>query len=143
MPDQHQSPWKRFWERGGWWRAVLLAAVYYGLYQLMSLLVGAVFGTSGGIRADAELRMDVLIDSPAHRPGRRWSWVAFALSLGWLKELFGRQPVPGRGWMWVAVGMVLIINVAGLLSIDYAERAARSWRRGWSPDSSSDSQRRC
>ncbi len=27
-----QSGWQRFWERGGWWRAVLVVAVYYGLY---------------------------------------------------------------------------------------------------------------
>ena len=32
-----ESAWKRFWERGGVWRALLLAAVYYGLYQLMGL----------------------------------------------------------------------------------------------------------
>lgn len=31
------SPWKRFWEKGGWWRALVLAAVYFVLYDLLSL----------------------------------------------------------------------------------------------------------
>lgn len=33
----HRSAWQNFWDRGGWWRALLLAAVYYGLYQALSL----------------------------------------------------------------------------------------------------------
>ena len=32
------SRWKTFWERGGWWKAVLLVVVYYVLYQLGGLL---------------------------------------------------------------------------------------------------------
>ncbi|KTR73920.1 hypothetical protein NS234_19600, partial [Microbacterium oxydans] len=31
------TPWKRFWEKGGWWRALLLAAVYFVLYNGLSL----------------------------------------------------------------------------------------------------------
>ncbi|WP_314213319.1 hypothetical protein [Pseudarthrobacter equi] len=34
------SSWKSFWEKGGWWRAVLLAAVYFVLYNLCSLAFG-------------------------------------------------------------------------------------------------------
>ncbi|MDY0908510.1 CPBP family intramembrane glutamic endopeptidase [Microbacterium sp. CFBP9034] len=103
------------------WRALLLAAVYYGLYQLMGLLVGAVFGTSGGVRGEPGSAVDVLIGTALPIVLASMLLLAFALSLGWLKELFGRQPVPGRGWMWVAVGVVLLINVSAFLSIDYAE----------------------
>jgi len=35
--DQHvsteASAWKRFWERGGWWRALILVVGYFVLYQ--------------------------------------------------------------------------------------------------------------
>lgn len=43
MPE-HGAPtaWKRFWERGGWWKGVLLAAVYYGLYLLDGLGISAI-----------------------------------------------------------------------------------------------------
>lgn len=124
MPDMSQPAWKRFWERGGLWRAILLAAVYYGLYQLMGLLVGAVFGDSGGVRGEAGSAMDVLIGTALPIILASALLVVFALSLGWLRELFGRQPVPGRRWMWVAVGVVLAINVSAFLSIDYAEAGA-------------------
>lgn len=121
MPDQSPSAWKRFWERGGGWKALLLAAVYYGLYELMSLLVGAIFGTSGGVRGEEGSAMDVLIGTALPIILGSVLLVTFALSVGWLRELFGPQPIRGRGWMWVAVGVVLAINVSALLSIDYAE----------------------
>lgn len=124
MADLSESAWKRFWERGGVWRALLLAAVYYGLYQLMGLLVGAVFGDSGGIRGEAGSALDVVIGTALPIVLASILLIAFALSLGWLKELFGRQPVPGRGWMWVAVIVVLAINVSAFLSIDYAKAGA-------------------
>ena len=102
-------------------RALLLAAVYYGLYQLMGLLVGAVFGASGDVRGEPGSAVDVLIGTAMPIVLASMLLLAFALSLGWLKELFGRQPVPRRGWMWLAVGVVLLINVSAFLSIDYAE----------------------
>ncbi|SFR93467.1 CAAX protease self-immunity [Microbacterium sp. cf046] len=124
MPDPSPSAWKRFWERGGGWKALLLAAVYYGLYQLMALLVGAVFGTEGGVRGEKGSAMDIVIGTALPIILGSILLVLFALSVGWLKELFSRQPVGGRGWMWVAVGVVAAINVSAFLSIDYAEAGA-------------------
>lgn len=120
MSDAQQSRWKRFWERGGWWRALLLAAVYYGLYQLCSLLVGAVFGESGGVRGETGGAMDVFIGTALPIILGAVLLVLFAASLGWLRELFAPQPVRGRGWMWVGIGVVLAINVSALLGIDYS-----------------------
>ena len=120
MPESSLSPWKRFWEHGGFWRALLLAAVYYGLYQLLGLLVGWVFGEAGsparGVEGGAR---DVLINTALAIVLASILLVIFAASLGWLKELFGPQPVRGRGWMWVAIAVVLSINISALLSIDY------------------------
>jgi membrane protease YdiL (CAAX protease family) len=50
--------------------------------------------------------------------------VLFALSLGWMPELFGRQPIRGRGWMWIAVAVVLLFNVLHFASTDYAKAGA-------------------
>ena len=61
LSDASQSAWRRFWERGDWWRAILLAAVYYGVYQLLSLLVGAVFAPGSDIRGDKDSATDVFI----------------------------------------------------------------------------------
>ncbi|WP_395244091.1 CPBP family intramembrane glutamic endopeptidase [Agromyces sp. MMS24-K17] len=113
------SAWKRFWERGGGWKALLLAAAYYGVYELLGQLVGWVFpeetrGESGGA-------LDVFIATALPIILAIVVLVLFGWSIGWLRELFGPQPVRGRGWMWVGVGVVLAINVSALLSIDYAE----------------------
>ena len=116
-----QSPWQRFWERGDWWRGVLLAAVYYGVYQLLSLLVGAVFGYDGGIRGDKGSAMDVFIGTGLPILLGAAVLVAFAISLGWLRDLFGPQPVRGKRWMWVGVVVVLAINLSALGSLDFAD----------------------
>ncbi len=119
LPDSSQSAWRRFWERGNWWRAVILVVVYYGIYQLLSLLVGAVFEDGGDVRGEAGSAMDVFIATGLPILLGIVVLLAFAASLGWLKELFGPQPVRGRGWMWVAIVVVLVINVSAFLSVDF------------------------
>ena len=46
--------------------------------------------------------------------------VIFALSIGWLKELFARQPIRGSWWMWIGVAIVLLFNILRFASVDYA-----------------------
>jgi membrane protease YdiL (CAAX protease family) len=110
--------WRRFWERGGWWRAVLLVVAYYALYQLGSF---------------AFLPLVTSTDDPA---ALTWFGTAlpialggvllvlFAWSVGWLRELFGPQPIRGRGWMWIAVAVVLVFNVLRFATIDYGAAGA-------------------
>ncbi|SDT22766.1 CAAX protease self-immunity [Pseudarthrobacter equi] len=43
----------------------------------------------------------------------------FGWSVGWLREIFARQPISGRGWMWIAVVAVLAFNVLRFATIDY------------------------
>ena len=110
--------WRRFWERGGWWRALLLVVAYYALYQLGSF---------------AFLPLVTSTDDPA---ALTWFGTAlpialggvllvlFAWSVGWLRELFGPQPIRGRGWMWIAVAVVLVFNVLRFATIDYGAAGA-------------------
>lgn len=130
LPDTQQSAWKRFWERGDWWRAVLLAVVYYGVYQLLSLAVDAVFPVGGTVRGAQDGAMDVLIGTGLPIFLGALVLLVFAASLGWLRELFGPQPVRGRGWMWVGIAVVLAINVSALLSVD-AESAGAALIGSW------------
>lgn len=119
MAEQTSSGWVRFWERGGWWRALLLAAVYYGLYELFGFLLGLVIPKS--VLGDEGSASFVFFGTALPIVLGCIVLVAFAASLGWLKELFGRQSIRGRGWMWVGIAVVLAINISSLLSIDYGK----------------------
>ncbi|WP_104086954.1 CPBP family intramembrane glutamic endopeptidase [Arthrobacter sp. GMC3] len=121
---QADSAWRHFWNRGGWWKAVVAVAVYYGVYQLLGLLVGAVFPAKGAVRGAAGSPMDVFIITGLPILLGCVVLLVFAFSLGWLKELFARQAIRGHRWMWVAVGVVLAINVSAVLSIDYEKAGA-------------------
>lgn len=116
-PEQHStSAWKRFWEKGDWWRAILLAAAYYALYQLGGLLLAPIVpGLEQGSSAWLLVTMVIPIV---------WGClllVLFAWSVGWLRELFARQPIGGAGWMWIAVVVVLAFNVLRFATTDLGE----------------------
>jgi membrane protease YdiL (CAAX protease family) len=119
------SGWKRFWERGGWWKAIALVAVYYGVYLLLGLLSTAMFGKRGvGLPTAESSALDIFLGTGMPILLASIVLVAFAWSIGWLKELFGPQPIRGRRWMWIAIVVVLVINLSALLSIDYEKAGA-------------------
>jgi len=113
------SRWKAFWDRGGWWRSVLLAAVYLALYLGTGLLIGQLFGDqidTDDIFATPQsvffgITLALIVGSAL--------LVAFVASVRWFPALFGRQPVAGRGWMWLAPVLVGLAAVLRLFGIDY------------------------
>lgn len=109
------SGWSQFWNRGGWWKAVIAAAVYLVLYEGVGLLLDTVIpAPEPGSAHEVLLRVGLPIAIGGV------ILVVFALSIGWLRELFARQPIRGRWWMWIAVGVVLIFNLLRFASIDYS-----------------------
>lgn len=110
--------WQRFWNRGGWWRSLLLVVAYYALYQLGSLAFIPLY-TSTDDPAALVWFGTVL---PVALGG--FILLLFAWSVGWLRELFGRQPIGGRGWMWIAVVVVLLSNVLRFATVDYGAAGA-------------------
>ncbi|HWV50716.1 MAG TPA: CPBP family intramembrane glutamic endopeptidase [Microbacterium sp.] len=112
-----RSPWRAFWEKGGWWRAIILAAAYYALYELASLafipLATQIEDPSSAVGVLVFYALPILIGGII--------LVVFAASVGWLREVFGPQPIRGRGWMWIAVIVVLLFNVLRFAAIDYSK----------------------
>ena len=115
---EQSSWWRRFWDPGGFWRALLLAALYLGIYMLVGFLLGL---ATTGVRGKEGSASYLLFATALPILVTGVILVVFAVSVGWLKRLFARQSVPGRKWMWIALVVVLAINVCALLSIDYAE----------------------
>ena len=120
-PQQEpQSIWHRFWNRGGWWRALLFVAAYYAIYQLVGLVINALFGSAvnkDDVFADG-LSVFVGLAAPILVTGI--ILVLVAISFGWLRELFGPQPIRGSWWMWIGVGIVVVFNLLRFVSVDYA-----------------------
>ncbi|MFK4730288.1 CPBP family intramembrane glutamic endopeptidase [Agromyces mediolanus] len=117
-PPARERGWRAFWNRGGWWKALIVVVVYLALYELLPfvllpiirpLLDSDVFATPGSVFAG--LALPVILGSIV--------LLVFAWSLGWLKPLFGRQPVRGRWWMWFAPVLVLIPILLRLFGTDY------------------------
>lgn len=128
MPEHEDtSGWRRFWERGGWWKAVVVAAAYYAVYQFLPLLIAPILVPLLGEQTDPLTIIAGYIVPIAMGAA---VLVAFALSIGWLKELFGPQPIRGGGWMWIAVVIVLLFNIARFATIDYG-RAGFGYVAAW------------
>ncbi|MEL7978035.1 CPBP family glutamic-type intramembrane protease [Isoptericola sp. F-RaC21] len=115
--------WRGFWERGGVWRALLVAVVYLALYlgagwlgsTLFSdaIVLDDLFATPGSVFV--ALALPLLVGAAL--------LVAFVGSLRWFPVLFGAQPA-GRGWMWVAPALVLVPVVLRLFGVDYGAYAS-------------------
>jgi len=118
---EHESGWTRFWNRGGLWRALLLAALYLGVYELIGFLLGLVIPEGASVRGDGGSAGDIFFSTALPIIITSVLLVTFAISADWLKELFARQPLGGGRWMWTALIAVVGINVAALFSIDYAK----------------------
>jgi membrane protease YdiL (CAAX protease family) len=120
VSDHEQiSGWKRFWERGGWWKAVVVAIVYLALYLGAGLVIGrllAPYLTDGGplgsvINVVTYLLLPIGVGAILI--------IAFLATLGWLRPIFARQPIRGRWWMWIAVAVVAYPIILNLIGIDY------------------------
>lgn len=115
MPDfASMSPWKRFWERGGWWKAVILAVVYYVLYQALGFVA---LPFAGHVEPDSAAGVLIFTGVPILLGCLLL--VVFGWSVGWLKETFGPQPIRGGWWMWIAVAVVAGFNLLRFATIDY------------------------
>lgn len=114
-----ETGWQRFWNRGGWWKAVLAAAVYLGLYlgagRGTDMLFGSYIDRSNPLADPATVffgtGFPILIGAVV--------LLLFGASLKWLPQLFGRQPIKGRGWMWIAPVIVVAAAVMRFLGTDF------------------------
>ena len=118
------SGWTTFWNRGGWWRAVLVAVVYLALYILGGQLVGILFGDQVDTDDLFATPQSVLFGLFLPLAIGAVVLIAFVASLHWFPALFARQPIGGRWWMWLAPVAVVAAIVLRLLGIDYASYAA-------------------
>lgn len=111
---------RRFWERGGWWRALLAVVLYLAVYEGLGWINSVTLAR--GISADdlfATPRAVVVgVALPILVMGLLT--LLFVRSIGVQREVFGRQPVRGRGWMWIAVALLLVPVVLRLVATNWS-----------------------
>jgi len=117
------SGWTTFWEKGGWWRAVLVAVVYLALYLAAGQAVGALFGDQVDTDDLFATPQSVFFGLFVPLAVGAIVLIAFVSSLHWSPALFARQPLRGSWWMWIAPVLVVAAIVLRLLGIDYASYA--------------------
>jgi membrane protease YdiL (CAAX protease family) len=118
--DIRTTGWKAFWDRGGFWKALLVPAVYLALY----------LGT--GLVLSKTVSKDVHSDEVLDTARNVFLGVALAIAIGivfqlifgasikWLGELFGRQPELSRSWwMWIPPLVLLASNIMRFAGADY------------------------
>ena len=119
------SGWTTFWDKGGWWRAVLVAVVYLALYLARRPARRHPLRRPGRLRGpvrDAAERRSSACSSRS--PSAPSCSSRSSRRLHWFPALFARQPIGGRWWMWLAPVAVVAAIVLRLLGIDYASYAA-------------------
>ncbi|MGV8883264.1 MAG: CPBP family intramembrane glutamic endopeptidase [Rhodoglobus sp.] len=113
--------WQRFWNAGGWWRAVILGVGYCVAYAFLGFIVGLVFPERGSVRGAAGSAMDVFVSIALPLVLVSLGIAIFALSIGRLRPLFARQVIRGRGWMWIGIAVVLVVTVSALLGTNFED----------------------
>ena len=84
------------WNRGTWWKALLFIAAYWGVYELIGLGIGTLFGgvinltnpLADPLTAFLMLALPILIAGIL--------LFLFARSLGWVKKFSAPSPSEGK-----------------------------------------------
>lgn len=97
-----------------------MAAVYIGLYLGASQLIGILFAGQFDLTDQFGSASTVAITLLLPVVVGSLILLAFAASVKWLPELFGRQPGRGRGWMWVAPIVVILAAVLRAAGTDWS-----------------------
>ena len=116
------SGWRAFWERGGFWRALLLVAIYLAFYLGAGRLIGAIAGD--GFEDPLSGATSVFVNLVAPIVVGIALLAVFGASLGWLRGLFARQPIGGSWWMWILPAVILGYNVLRFEAADYSHFSA-------------------
>lgn len=124
--EQESTGWRAFWNRGGWWRAVLVTFSYLVLFVVASLIIvrlGHPAVSSGGqnVATDAGL---VTVDLVLPEIAGALIITIFVASVGWFPKLFKARPRGGSWWMWIAPAAIVIAAIVRLFSTDWKAYSA-------------------
>ncbi|GAA1771888.1 hypothetical protein GCM10009795_017520 [Nocardioides hankookensis] len=119
MSDLGTPPPTGFWNRPATWKAIVVVVGYLVFFVVVSQVVARVFDDridGDDVVGSAESMFFALV-LPIGIGGL--ALLAFAARLGWLRDIFGPQPIRGRRWMWVAPALVVAIALLRAIGTDW------------------------
>ena len=124
--EQESTGWRAFWNRGGWWRAVLVTFSYLVLFVIASLIIvrlGRAAVGSGGQNVATNAGL-VTVDLVLPEIAGALIITIFVASVGWFPKLFKTRPSGGSWWMWIAPAAIVIAAIVRLFSTDWKAYSA-------------------
>ncbi|WP_141845717.1 CPBP family intramembrane glutamic endopeptidase [Humibacillus xanthopallidus] len=118
-PTQTQGGLRGFLNKGGFWRLLLVVAVYFAIYLPTGKVVARLADRS---YSDDDLLSSlgsVFVQLTAALIVGSIVLFAFTTFMGWNAEIFGRQPIYRSRWMWIAPVIVLVPITLRVLAIDW------------------------
>ena len=109
-----------FWDRATTWKAVLLVVAYLAFYLGVGRICGQVFAeqvdADNVVASAASILFGIAL--PIAIGGA--ALLAFTAKVGWLRDIFGSQPIGGRNWMWIGPILVAAAIVAHLSGTNWS-----------------------
>lgn len=105
-----------FWSRPTVWKLLVLIVAYLAFYVAVSQVISHVFSdqidTDNVVGSASSiifgLALPIAIGAVA--------LLIFATKVGWLRSIFGPQPIDGSRWMWIGpilVALAIVVHLAG------------------------------
>jgi hypothetical protein len=107
-----------FLEKGGFWRLVLVVAVYLSMYLASGWVAGQLDSGYGDDDLLSSLG-SVFFQLTVGLIFGAIILTLFTTLMGWNAEIFGRQPIYRSGWMWIAPVLVATPITLRVLDIDW------------------------
>ena len=118
------TPRTSFWDRATVGKTVLLVVVYLAFYlavgQVVARLLGSQIDDDNVVASAASIIVGLAL--PIAIGGA--ALVLFLAKVGWLRDIFGSQPIRGRGWMWIGPVLVATAIVAHAAGTDWSDWSA-------------------
>ncbi|WP_296552832.1 hypothetical protein [Rhodococcus sp. (in: high G+C Gram-positive bacteria)] len=90
-----------FWSRPSLWKLLSVIVAYLAFYLAVGQVTSRVFAdqidTDNVVASASSIIFGVALPIAIGAI----ALLIFATKLGWLRDIFGPQPIRGRGWMWI------------------------------------------
>lgn len=110
-----------FWSRPSLWKLLSVIVAYLAFYLAVGQVTSRVFAdqidTDNVVASASSIIFGVALPIAIGAI----ALLIFATKLGWLRDIFGPQPIRGRGWMWIGPIIVVAAIAAHLVGTDWSE----------------------